>query len=427
MKGFFVFMTNRNHPSENKSVKTLRHRLSTLAAEAMGAEPKKVSTTTPPPLPAVLQGIDVLNTDGFGPLVGKKVGLITNHTGLGRAGRTTIDILAGAPDVTLVRLFSPEHGLRGVEDRENIANSTDERTGLPVISLYNNKDRRPDKKSLEGLDVLVFDIQDIGCRFYTYISTMLNAMEAASEAGIGFVVLDRVNPIAGTAVEGPVLTAATSFVACHPIPVRHGMTAGELAKMFAAEKKLTLKLDVIPVRGWTRNLDWTATGMKWVNPSPNMRSPEEAVLYPGIGLLEFTNLSVGRGTATPFELVGAPWIDGAKLTANLLAANLPGLKIEAAEFTPDASVFKNEKCQGVRLTVTDRAAVASVRTGLSIALALRKEHADVFKIEKMDTLLGDIPTREALQALKPLPEIEALWQPGLESFKTRRAAVLLYP
>lgn len=431
---FYVFMTNRNHPTEEGTVRGLRGALSTLTAEAMGvgsgaSGPKgeKGASAAPAKTAEVKQGVDALAADGFKALAGKAVGLITNHTGADKTGRSTIDLLHQAPGVDLRLLFSPEHGLRGELDHENIPSGKDERTGLPYVSLY-GKQRRPLPRDLEGLDALVFDIQDIGCRFYTYISTMLESMKAADEAGMEFIVLDRVNPVNGVAVEGPVLAAETSFVACHPIPVRHGMTIGELARLFAADLKLErLKLTVVPVQGWKRDQDWPATGLPWINPSPNMRSPDAAVLYPGIGLLEFTNLSVGRGTDTPFQLVGAPWIDAEPLAEAMNAARLPGVKFEAATFTPVASVFKGEPCQGIRITVTDRAAVPSVRVGLTLAEALWKRHGEVYKIDAAAKLLGHPATLEALKKGEPLKNIEASWEADLKDFRTRRAAALLYP
>lgn len=431
-RAFVILLTNRNHPTEAGKTRELRHRTATLAAEAMGLRPV-AGQDPPPPSPApasradVRQGIDRLVAENFATLKGLRVGLVTNQTGRDSRSRTTIDLLHEAPDVQLVSLFSPEHGIRGDLDHERIDDTRDAKTGLPVYSLYSGPVRRPKQENLAGLDALVFDIQDIGCRFYTYISTMLYCMEEAAKAGIRFVVLDRINPIGGVTVDGPVLTGETTFVGCHPIPVRHGMTIGELAKLFVQDRKLSLNLTVVPVEGWSRAEDWPATNLPWVNPSPNMRSPDAAVLYPGIGLLEFTNLSVGRGTEAPFQFVGAPWIDATALADLVNQENLPGILIEPAAFTPEASVFANELCRGVRITVLDRAAVRSVRTGLSIARALQKLYPGTFQIDPLSRLLFHPPTLDAIRAGATSAEIEALWQADLDSFRKRRAAVLLYP
>jgi uncharacterized protein YbbC (DUF1343 family) len=273
----------------------------------------------------LLNGIDVLKRDGFRQLQGLKVGLVTNHTGKDREGNTTIDLLHAAQGVALKALFSPEHGIRGELDREQISDSMDETTGLPVFSLYGER-RSPSAAQLVGLDVLVFDVQDIGCRFYTYISTMVNCLEQAGKFKLGFVVLDRVNPIGGT-VEGPVLTEPRSFVGVHEIPLRHGMTVGELAGMINVEQKLGVKLTVVKCEGGSPVQWFDRTGLPWRNPSPNMRNLTAALLYPGVGMLEFCQLSVGRGTATPFEILGAPYIDDLRLAAELNRAGLDANKL----------------------------------------------------------------------------------------------------
>ncbi|MDH5619044.1 MAG: DUF1343 domain-containing protein, partial [Gammaproteobacteria bacterium] len=315
----------------------------------------------------VLNGVDVLERDGFRQLAGQRVGLITNHTGRTRDGRSTIQLLHNAPGVDLVRIFSPEHGIAGKLDIPVVADSSEAATGIPIISLY-GESRRPSAAALAGVDTLVFDIQDIGTRFYTYISTMGNAMAAAAEHDVRFVVLDRPNPINGNSVAGPVLDdGLQSFVGFHTLPIRHGMTTGELAMMFRAELGLDLDLEIVPVEGWHRHEYFDDTGLPWVNPSPNMRSLRAAILYPGIGLLETTNISVGRGTATPFELIGAPWLDAEALAIALHELALPGIAFTPVRFTPDASTFADEACQGVRFTIIDREALEPVRTGLGIA------------------------------------------------------------
>ncbi len=301
----------------------------------------------------------------------------------------------------------------------------DRKTGLPVHSLYSDR-RKPTPGQLAGLDALVFDIQDIGCRFYTYISTMGNCMEAAQAAGLKFVVLDRVNPIGGVKVEGPVLDGARTFTGFHEIPVRHGMTVGELAKMFRAERFPKLDLTVVKVEGWKRKMLFNETGLPWVNPSPNMRNLTEAILYPGVGLLEFTNLSVGRGTRQPFELVGAPYVNPDAFARELKSAQLPGLDFVPVRYTPDSSVFKGEKCGGVRILLKDPRACPSVDLGIVMAKALRKLYTAQWETKNLNKLLVHPRTRDGILAGKSLVEIHGSWQTGLSRFKTRRAKYLLY-
>jgi uncharacterized protein YbbC (DUF1343 family) len=280
---------------------------------------------------------------------------------------------------------------------------------------------------LEGLDTIVFDIQDIGTRFYTYISTMGNAMLSAAEHGKRFVVLDRPNPINGRDVAGPVLDdGKQSFVGFHTLPVRHGMTVGELAIMFRDELGLDLDLHVVQLDGWTRDTWFDETGLAWVNPSPNMRSLTEAILYPGIGLLETTNLSVGRGTATPFELIGAPWLDAEALAETLTAMGLPGIEFAPVHFTPDASTFAGEPCQGVRFTLTDRDRFEAVRTGLAIATVLRHDYREQWQTERYIRLLGNDAALDALLEGGSAADIEARYAADLEAFAKRRAHYLLY-
>ena len=430
---FIVLLTNRNHPTEAGAVKELRWTFSTLAGEAMGLTRRRTAwheSVRPRRLPAsrrqVLPGLDALAAAGWKELSGVKAGLVTNHTGRSLDGKSIVDLMAAAPGVSLRALFSPEHGIRGTEDRDGIEDGRDAATGLPVFSLYGER-RRPAPAQLKGLDTLVFDIQDIGCRFYTYIATMLECMKAASGRGLRFVVLDRINPVNGIAIEGPVSMGEPTFVACHPLPVRHGMTAGELALLFRSELSLDLEVTVVPVTGWRRSDDFTDAGLPWINPSPNMRSPEAALLYPGVGLLEFCKLSVGRGTETPFQLFGAPWIDGARLAASLEAEDLPGLHVKPASFTPEASVFKGEKCQGVRLTVRDRQALPSVTVGMALAAALLRHHRDAFDPAPMAKLLVHPPSLDALRRGAAASEIVASWQDELKRFRARRQPVLRYP
>lgn len=377
-------------------------------------------------LAAAANGIDVLTARGFDTLDGQRVGLITNHTGLDRNGRSTISLLAEAETVTLVRLFSPEHGIDGKLDIPEIADTHDGDTGLDVVSLYGDS-RQPSPASLEGIDTLVFDIQDIGTRFYTYISTMGLAMQAAAENGVRFVVLDRVNPIGGIAVEGPVLDEGLeSFVGFHPIAVRHGMTVGELARMFQAELQLDVDLDVVPIEGWSRERRFDSTGLGWVDPSPNMRSVDAALLYPGIGLLETTNVSVGRGTARPFEFFGAPWLDADELIAYLESEDLPGLRFHAVVFEPDSSVYAGQRCVGIRFEITDADAVRSVATGLAIARWLRLHHATDWDLTRFNRLLGNTAVFDAVSGAEELEAILGAYAEELDAFRKRRAKYLLY-
>ena len=433
-----IFLSNRNHPDENGSVIPLQHELGTLAARAVeGFDFQKVpGALAPDPAmrrpPArkpkdgpVLNGIDVLKRDSFRQLRGRKIGLITNPTGIDRQRNSSIDLLHAAPGVKLVALFSPEHGIRGDLDHEKIGDTTDEKTGLPVYSLYGER-RTPSPEQLAGIDTLVFDLQDIGCRFYTYISTMTNCMEAAGKAKLRFVVLDRVNPI-GPLVEGPLLTAERSFVAAHEIPLRHGMTAGELARLINAERKFGTDLGVIRCEGGPPLRWFDATGLPWRDPSPNMRSLTAATLYPGVGLLEFCKLSVGRGTGTPFELLGAPYVDDLKLAADLNRDAIPGVRFVPVRFTPESSVFKGEECRGVRILLTDRNAFRAADLGLLLAATLHRLHPEELALDRMAKLLGDAATLEAIRTGKPHPEIRALRDRGLAGFLKRREPFLLYP
>ncbi len=374
---------------------------------------------------ATLCGIDVLVRDKFKVLAGKRVGLITNHTGMTRDGRATVDVLAGAEGFKLVALFSPEHGIRGDVDA-HVPDGKDQKTGLPIFSLY-GKTREPRPETLEGIDTLVYDIQDVGCRFYTYISTLGITLEAAARRGLDYVVLDRPNPINGDDVEGPLLQAGReSFVGWHRIPVRHGMTVGELARLFDAEKKLSARLTVIKVEGWTRHDFYDATGLRWVNPSPNMRSLTEAILYPGIGLLEVTNLSVGRGTDTPFERIGAPWLDGQPLAIALERARIPGASFIPIEFTPTASVFKGERCGGINVVITDRKQFRPLRTVFEIAVALRRLHPEQWHAKDFGRMLASTPVLEALLGNKSAEDLERLCSADVTTFRERRKPALLY-
>jgi len=373
----------------------------------------------------VWTGIDILMREGFARLRGARIGLVTNHTGLTRDGQPTVDALHSAPAVTLAALFGPEHGLRGDKD-EDVADGIDARTGLPIYSLFGAR-TRPTGEQLEGLDTLMFDIQDIGCRFYTYVSTLLGVLEAASEHGLRVVVLDRPNPINGLAVEGPLTdTDSLSFVAPHPLPVRHGLTVGEMARLMRAERDLKCSLEVVPCEGWRRG-DWfDATGLLWTDPSPNMRRLTAAALYPGVGLLEFTNVSVGRGTDTPFEVFGAPYVEPRAFAAALNAEDMPGIRFVPVRFTPRASVFRGENCGGVHLIVTDRAALNAVRVGLTLAVTLRHLYPDAWQPDKLQTLLVSAHTLAALRTDADYGELEAGWIEPLRGFEARARAIRLY-
>ncbi len=375
---------------------------------------------------AVLTGIDVLRERAFEPLAGRRVGLITNHTGMTRDGKSTVDVLRSADNVELVTLFSPEHGIAGLLDQANVPDSRDDKSGIQIVSLY-GATRRPTAEAVRNLDTLVFDIQDIGCRFYTYISTMGEAMRAAAEFDLRFVVLDRPNPINGSDVGGPVLDPGReSFVGFHSIPVRHGMTVGELAMMFNEELELDVDLTVVEVANWTRGEFYDSTGLLWINPSPNMRSLTEALLYPGVGLLETTNLSVGRGTDTPFEVFGAPWIDGQQLAGVLNDAGLPGVRFVPLRFTPRASKFSGETCGGVNIIVTDRAAFEPLLAGWEIARQLALLYPETWELSRYQRLLGDEQVLSKIRAGATAAEIRASYQAELSAFLQRRAKYLLY-
>ncbi len=375
----------------------------------------------------VWNGIDVLARDGFALLRGQRVGLVTNHTGLTRDGRATVDVLHQALGASLVALFGPEHGIRGEHDVPEIDDGTDAATGLPVYSLYGAR-QAPSDEQLATLDTLVFDIQDMGCGFYTYISTLGHVLEAADAHGKRVVVLDRPNPINGVAVEGPLADAdRLSFTAYHPLPIRHGLTVGELARLFHGEKRLGCDLQVVPCEGWRRADWWDATGLVWTNPSPNMRSLTQATLYPGVGLLEMTNVSVGRGTDTPFELVGAPFIEPRAFAAALNAQGLPGVRFVPVRFTPRAGVHGQAPCGGVNLLVTDRDALDAVQVGLTIALTLRTLHADSWQPERFITLLANQKAYNDVLGGKSYGELAHGWAEKTARFVRTRRKYLIYP
>ncbi|MCS7238925.1 MAG: DUF1343 domain-containing protein [Thermoguttaceae bacterium] len=413
-----IFLSNRLHPDGTGSVNPLIAQIGTVAAKALtGQRSRKVVKT----------GAEVLEADLFWAVKGRRIGLITNHTGVGSDGVPTWQRLLRAPEAKLVALFAPEHGFEGKLDVAHIPDQKHPLTGIPIYSLY-GKTRRPTPEMLAGLDTLVFDIQDIGTRFYTYISTMGYAMEEAAKVGIRFVVLDRPNPIGGQAVEGPVLDPdKESFVGYHRLPIRHGMTIGELAQMFRQERGLNLELIVIPMEGWQRGMFWEDTGLRWIPPSPNMKTVPAAFFYPGIGLLETTNMSVGRGTPTPFERFGAPWLDAEKLAAALMDRQIPGVSFRPITFVPESYVFQNRACHGLELTLDDRRTFPPVRFGLEVALAMRRLFPDKWTAEPYLRLLGNQRVFEAVLEAKPYEEIDPIIQPELKAFQARRWRYLLYP
>ncbi len=453
---FVIFLSNRVHPDGKGDVGPLRARVDSMAAGAVtdlamlagarlelsqyyeklisdlgrftASREQALAASAPNSNIAdkkVLTGIDVLERDGFKQLAGMRIGLVTNQTGRDNAGRSTIDVLHKAPNVKLVALFSPEHGIRGAAD-EKVSDSKDEQTDLPIYSLY-GETRRPRAEQLQDLDALVFDIQDIGTRFYTYISTLGYVMEEAAKAHVPVYVLDRPNPINGLEVEGPVADAdKLSFTSYYMIPVRHGMTIGELAKFFNQERNVGCDLRIVQTVGWKRAMWFDETNLVWVNPSPNMRSLTEATLYPGIGLLETTNVSVGRGTDTPFEVVGAPWIDGQRLAFHLNSQKIPGVSFVPVRFTPRSSVFKEEECGGINIVITDRGRFSPVLNGLQIAVALRQLYPTQWKVDDYIRLLVNADALERLKRGDSAGDIIRSWSGPLDEFRKARARALLY-
>ena len=420
---FVVFLSSRLHLSGAGDVTALRGRVATVVASAVSGD--LVGDSGAEVETAVWTGLDVLREEGFQPLAGAHVGLVTNQTGLARDGATAIDLLHAAPGVELVALFSPEHGIRGVMDGP-VSSSRDTRTGLPVHSLYGDT-RRPTAEMLTGLDTLVVDLQDVGARFYTYATTMAYLLEAAAARGVRVIVLDRPNPIGGVEVEGPILDeSSTGFTGYFPSPVRHGLTLGELARLFNTERGIGADLEVIAMRGWRRETWFDQTGLRWVNPSPNMRNLHQALLYPGIGAIEGSNLSVGRGTDTPFEQIGAPWINGPELARELNTRRLPGVRVYPLRFSPKSGRFAGELCEGVFFIVTDRDAMRPVRLGLEVAAALYRLYGDQFDLGAVARLLGSRDTLARIRAGDPPWEIAAGWAAGEAAWRRLRVPYLLY-
>jgi uncharacterized protein YbbC (DUF1343 family)/CubicO group peptidase (beta-lactamase class C family) len=448
---YIILLTNSVHPRAGRSVVSLRSRIATAVVEGLEltvTEKEKMrlaritgyneSLMASRRIEArngeVKDGIDVLEAHAFRELHADathpvKVGLITNQTGIDARGMRTIDVLAHAPGLQLAAIFSPEHGITGKADTTQIADTRDAATGVPVYSMYGSTDakRRPDTAVLGGLDVLVFDIQDAGVRFYTYETTLGYFLEAAAKTGKEIVVLDRPNPVNGAFVQGPVADAdRESFVSYWRTPVRHGMTMGELARMFNGERGIGARLRVVPMEGWMRG-DWfDSTGELWVNPSPNLRSLNEAVLYPGIGMIETTNVSVGRGTDTPFELVGAPWVNAADLARYLNARAISGVRSVPVQFTPSNSVYAGQQCKGVNLVITDRNALDAPELGLEIVSALEALYPHQYDMKDLDTLMVSKISLDALKLGEDPRRIAEDWRDGIQKFEEMRAKYLLY-
>lgn len=380
-----------------------------------------------PPRPTVETGLDVLVNTEFGSLRGRRVGLVCNHSSINSQGVHIISLFREQKEFELVSLFAPEHGLWGNLD-ERVPSGIDSRTGLKFHSLY-GETRRPTPEALKEIDTLVFDLQDVGVRFYTYISTMAMCMEEAARHDVRFVVLDRPDPISGKYVGGPVLDESYEgrFISYFPLPVAHGMTIGELARMFNREFGIRCDLTVIRMKGWRRRMWFDETGLPWISPSPNMRNLAAATLYPGFGIVEQTNLSVGRGTIAPFELYGSPWLDGKKLAEEMTRRNLPGLQFVPVEFTPESSRFAGEKCSGVRVVVTDRDQLDTVRAGMVFVETIYRLYGDTFAVEAIGPMIGDPAAAQRIREGIAVDEIIAAWKPGLRRFQRQRQRYLLYP
>jgi uncharacterized protein YbbC (DUF1343 family)/CubicO group peptidase (beta-lactamase class C family) len=447
---YIILLTNAVHPRGKENAIALRSKVATAVAAALPLtasekealrwksitgynEAQSAARRMSVRNGSVKTGIDVLEGRGFDVLQvagrKKRIGVLTNQTGVDADGRRTIDVLAQAPGVSLEAIFSPEHGVTGTLDTLNVSNSTDAATGIRVYSVYGGKAaaRRPPADVMKQLDAVVFDIQDAGVRFYTYETTLGYFLEAAASAGVELIVLDRPDPITGSFVQGPVSDAGReNFTNYGTVPVRQGMTMGELAKMYNAERNINAKLTVVAMEGWQRG-DWfDSTGLAWVNPSPNLRSVTEAGLYPGVGLIEGTNVSVGRGTDTPFELLGAPWMKGRELASYLNARGIAGVRFVPVTFTPTASNYAGQTCEGVNLVLTERNALDGPELGIELAAVLRKLYPADFKLERMTELLVNQAAYDGLVAGKDPRRIAQDWQEELEKFELVRKKYLIY-
>lgn len=436
---FLIVLTSRLHPNGRGNVKPLREKTAAAVAAAVPMGPPArvaaLESDDPDDLSAgfgaadgpdrVRPGIEVLAASRFADLSGKRIGVITNHTGITADRRSTLNLLIKAPGVKVRAIFSPEHGLAGNRD-EFIASGQDSQTGLPIYSLY-GKIKKPTAKMLQGLDALVYDIQDVGCRYYTYITTMAYAMEAAASANLDFYVLDRPDPINASIVQGPVLDPdMKSFIGYYPMPIRYGMTAGEMAQLFNKERRIGAKLHVVRMEGYQRGSWCDQTGLPWVNPSPNLRSLTQAVLYPGVGMIESANVSVGRGTNTPFEVVGAPWISGERLAQYLNQRKIPGIAFDPVAFTPVNSTYARQRCGGVRLRVLDRTSLDSPALGVELASALTRLYPAKFALGSALGMIGSREVFRAIQCGEDPRTIRQRWQAQLDRFNRLRAQYLLY-
>jgi uncharacterized protein YbbC (DUF1343 family) len=449
---YVILLTNAVHPrGHNTSIVSLRARVATAAAASLGLsvsgnqklhgaritgyyEAMPSAHLMAARNGSVRTGIDMLEAHGFAELrdggrATTKVALVTNQTGLDSRGNRTIDVLAKAPGIQLVAIFSPEHGVTGSVDTTEIGDSKDATTGISVYSVYGDSraKRHPSLEVLKSADVIVYDIQDIGTRFYTYETTLGYFMEAAAQTGQKIFVLDRPNPINGAYVQGPISDKGReSFINYGQIPIRHGMTIGELARFYNSERGINAKLTIVQMEGWQRG-DWLdSTGILWVNPSPNMRNLTEAILYPGLGILEATNVSLGRGTDTPFELLGAPWIQPVELAVYLNARAISGVRFVPTEFTPTASVYAQQKCGGVNIIVTDRDSLDAPELGIEIASALHSLYPQQFEMKNLDSLMLNDATLAAISAGQDPRRVWLDWVEAIELFKPIRAKYLLY-
>ncbi len=447
---FIILLTNSVHPRGKGSAVTLRSKMATAVAAALPLtiserdelrlksitgynEAQTAARHVATRNGSVQTGIDVLEAHSFDPIRAatgkKKIGVLTNQTGVDLQGRRTIDVLAQAPGISLDAIFSPEHGVTGSLDTLHVGNSTDAATGVPVYSVYGGSDaaRRPSLDVLKSLEAVVVDIQDVGARYYTYETTLGYFLEAAAKAGIELIVLDRPNPVTGSFVQGPIPDAGReSFVNYFPVPVRHGMTMGELAKMFKAERNINARLTVVPMEGWMRGDWYDSTSLPWINLSPNMRSLTEATLYMGVGVGEGTTVSVGRGTETPFELLGAPWIKATELAQYLNGRSISGVRFVPVSFTPNASVYAGQKCEGVNIVLVDRNGFDGPELGVELASALHKLYAEQFHLDRMIELLPNQAAYDAIAGGQDPRRIADDWRESLEKFQKVRDKYLIY-
>ncbi len=447
---YIILLTNAIHMGESGTAISLRTRLATTVAAHLKFTSNEADKLRASRLTGyneaesaarriaarnglVKTGIDVLESHNFAELKPSsgptRVGLLTNQTGIDSQGRRAIDILAHAPGISLQAIFSPEHGVAGTLDTTEISNSKDAATGVPIYSLYGATEaaRRPSANQLDQFDTVVVDLQDAGARFYTYLATTGYLLETAAKAGVRVVILDRPNPITGSIVQGPVSDPGhESFVNYFPLPVRHGMTLGELAMMLNAERGIHARLDVVRMEGWQRGDWYDSTGLAWINPSPNLRNIGQAALYPGVALLEGANISVGRGTDTPFEIIGAPWIKGRELARYLNERGIASVRFIPMSFTPSSSTYANAKCEGVQILLLDRNTLDAPELGIELAAALGKLYPSEFHLDDVQTLLVNQVVFDALGRGQDPRRISQDWQEQLLKFQTIRKKYLLY-